>query len=122
MSRTPRSEKNVSADVSETKSAAPISSSRRSFLGKLGVATVAAGVAGSVPKAVASINPLKNVGTNLTSQQSNRGIVATAIRNAHTVSDSLVPVPPHTTNGDELRYSDKSASYGKALLQKQIRS
>jgi hypothetical protein len=99
----------------------PISSpSRRSFLGKLGAATVAAGVMGGVPEAAASINPLKNVGANLTSAQSNRVIVASAIRNAHTVSDSLVPVPPHTTSGDELRYSDKSFSYSKALLQKQI--
>jgi hypothetical protein len=36
--------------------------------------------------------------------------VAAATRNA------AVPVPPHTTNGDERLYPDKSASYSKALL------
>ena len=31
--------------------------------------------------------------------------------------EALIPVPPHTTNGDEARYPDKSGSYSKGLLQ-----
>jgi len=34
--------------------------------------------------------------------------------------ESEVPVPPHTTNGDEQRYSDKSASFSKCLHQDAI--
>jgi hypothetical protein len=73
---------------------------------------------GSVPKAVASINPLKNVGVNLTSAQSNRVLAALNLRVSSATKDSQIPVPPHTTNGDENRYPDKSASYSKGLLQK----
>jgi hypothetical protein len=43
-----------------------------------------------------------------------------ALRLERATVDSLVPVPPHTTNGDEQRYSDKSASYSKGLLQNDI--
>ena len=31
--------------------------------------------------------------------------------------EALIPVPPHTTNGDEARYPDKSGTYSKGLLQ-----
>ena len=34
--------------------------------------------------------------------------------------ESQIPVPPHTTNGDEQRYSDKCASFSKCLLQDDI--
>jgi len=88
------------------------------------MATAAAGVLGSVPKALAQ--PVR-VATSLpgriqalTGSQGNRVAAATAIRNAQTLADSLVPVPPHTTNGDEYRYADKSASYSKGLLQDDI--
>ncbi len=42
---------------------------------------------------------------------------ATALRIAQANADALIPVPPHTTNGDEGRYADHSASYSKGLLQ-----
>ena len=31
--------------------------------------------------------------------------------------EAAIPVPPHTTNGDEQRYPDKSGTYTKGLLQ-----
>ena len=31
--------------------------------------------------------------------------------------EALIPVPPHTTNGDEARYPDKSGTYSKGILQ-----
>ena len=40
-----------------------------------------------------------------------------AIRVATATREALIPVPPHTTNGDEQRYPDKSGTYTKGLLQ-----
>ncbi len=40
-----------------------------------------------------------------------------ALRLEAATRDSQVPVPPHTTNGDEARYPDKSGTYTKCLLQ-----
>ena len=42
------------------------------------------------------------------------------VRVAAAEADSALRVPPHTTNGDEQRYSDHSASYSKVLLQDNI--
>ena len=39
------------------------------------------------------------------------------IRKAAATAEAHIPVPPHTTNGDEQRYSDKSGTYTKGLLQ-----
>jgi hypothetical protein len=124
MSRTPRNQTDaqVCADraIPEPKSAAPVSSSRRKFIGKLGAATVAAGVLGNARGAVAGLNPFKGIGTNLTSSQANRVAAATALRIAQANADAALGVPPHTTSGDENRYSDHSASYSKGLLQDSI--
>ena len=43
-----------------------------------------------------------------------------ALRVGAATTDAVVPVPPHTTNGDETRYADHSASYSKGLLQDDI--
>ena len=40
-----------------------------------------------------------------------------ALRVGAAMNEAQIPVPPHTTNGDETRYSDKSATYTKGLLQ-----
>lgn len=123
MSRTPRKPEVLCAETStpETNSTTPIlSPSRRKFLGKLGAATVAAGVIGNVPKAFAGLNPVNRIGPNLTVQQSNRVQAAFNLRAKQNVADALSPVPPHTTNGDEQTYSDKSASYSKGILQNDI--
>src|SRR5205807_7556111 len=99
MKRTPRSdEAPVCLDSTNTqkKADAKISSpARRSFLGKLGTGaavTAAAGVFGSTPAALASINPLKSVGANLTSSQSNRIAIATALRIANANADAAIGV------------------------------
>ena len=100
------------------------SQSRRKFLGKVGMASVATGMLGSIPKALAS--PIK-VATSLpggiqplTGSQSNRVAVATALRIANANADAALGAAPHTTSGDEARYPDHSASYSKALLQDSI--
>ena len=40
-----------------------------------------------------------------------------ALRKAAAIAEGHIPVPPHTTNGDEQRYADKSGTYTKGLLQ-----
>src|SRR5438046_9853344 len=40
-----------------------------------------------------------------------------AIRREPATRHALIPVPPHTTNGDEARYPDKSGTYTKGVLQ-----
>jgi hypothetical protein len=42
------------------------------------------------------------------------------LRIATAQKDARIPVPPHTTNGDEQRYPDHSASYSKGLLQDDV--
>lgn len=91
--------------------------SRRSFLGKLGAATVTAGVLGTAPAAIAQTS---NIQQSPAAPSNARVASAFALRVGRATADSLVPVPPHTTNGDEQRYSDKSASYSKGLLQNDI--
>lgn len=101
-----------------------ISRSRRSFLGKISTgaaATMAAGVLGSAPAALAQSSKSSAAGTAALPAASNARVAqAFALRLARATADSLVPVPPHTTNGDENRYSDHSGSYSKPLLQDDI--
>jgi len=108
---TPLSTENNSAEVR--------SSSRRSFLGKLGTAataTMAAGVLGKAPAAVAQSGAANGSAPSFNP----RVTKSLALRLAAATADSLVAVPQHTTNGDENRYPDHSASYSKGLLQDDI--
>jgi hypothetical protein len=97
--------------------------SRRKFLGKMGMATVAAGVLGN--PLVASAQS-KRVGgsaiadSEVSPAQSGRVQHALNLRIDTAQKDSHIPVPPHTTNGDKQRYPDHSASYSKGLLQDDI--
>jgi len=96
----------------------PESQDRRSFLGKVGAgaaATVAISVVGKPSEAVAQVSSSSvNIPANARVQK------AKNIRITAANSDALIPIPPHTTNGDEQLYSDKSASYSKGLLQDKI--
>lgn len=98
--------------------------SRRTFLGKISTATLAAGVLGSTPKALARTggnpdSPSGSAGTNGNSS-GNRVQQALSLRTTVAQTDAALPVPPHTTNGDLQRYPDHSASYSKVLLQHDI--
>ncbi len=96
------------------------SESRRRFLGKVGMATVAAGILGkssvaraqSVDEALGEIHVPTGLGT--------REAHALGLRIGAALNDSKIAVPPHTTSGDETRYADHSASYSKCLLQDDI--
>ncbi|MBZ5704744.1 MAG: hypothetical protein LAN63_05275, partial [Acidobacteriia bacterium] len=99
------------------------SRSRRSFLGKLGTAataTVAAGVLGKAPKAFAQSSNFISSANGRNSSFSNRVQRATNLRISMAQKDGALPMPPHSTNGDEQRYADHSASYSKGLLQDDI--
>jgi len=115
--RSPR----VSPSPENSKSAVP-SSSRRRFLGKLGsavTATMAASVLGKAPAALAQSSAVNGSG-GISAGLNARVAKSLALRVGAATADSLVPVPPHTTNGDENRYPDHSASYSKGLLQDDI--
>ena len=106
-------------DNSRTKQSQKIdSTSRRNFLGKLGAATVAAGVIGSVPKAIA-----QSSGISKGSATPSNGITNTRVQRALNLrigtatKDAALGPAPQLANGDEQLYSDKSASYSKPLLQ-----
>jgi hypothetical protein len=126
MKRTPLKDQPIESVSQEvTPKQAPYSDipspSRRSFLGKLGAgaaATMAAGVLGSAPALAQTSN---TGGVSAPSGDFNpRVIQSFNLRLTAATKDALVPVPPHTTNGDEQRYPDKSASYSKGLLQDDI--
>ena len=91
------------------------SPSRRGFIGKVGAAAVTAGVLGGVPAALAEHDQAGGSGAS-----DPRVRQSYNIRLAAAIAAKNVPVPPHTTNGDELRYPDKSATYTKGLLQDDI--
>ena len=98
-------------------------SARRKFLCKMGMATVAASILGRVPGAVAeSSKPGSSpvaYGEELFGL-SGRVQHALQLRIATARKDAQIPLAPHTTNGDEQRYPDRSASYSKGLLQDNI--
>jgi hypothetical protein len=105
---------------SKAGSTTPIPSpSRRKFLGTLGATTVAASVLGGSTAAFAEPAQVAG-GAPLPAGFNSRVAKSYALRVGRATADALVRVPPHTTNGDEQRYSDKSASFSKPLLQNDI--
>jgi hypothetical protein len=96
----------------------PASPSRRKFIGKLSGA--AAATAGAIVFAPAFDSPGTRAEAEAVQPPSgahSRVAKSFALRVATATKDSQVPVPPHTTNGDEKRYPDKSGTYTKCLLQ-----
>ena len=120
----------LSASSSQENSPNPVPSalSRRRFLDKAGtaagIAAASAGVLGHAAKALAqadsAIGSAGGSGNADGSSCSNRVREALNIRTTRAKKDAALPVPPHTTNGDEHRYADHSASYSKVLLQDDI--
>ncbi len=99
---------------------APSGINRRKFLGQAGAAaSIAVGTLATPSAAFAQsgrsgssgrVSPPPGIANNRVLQSfENRVLAAT--------QEALIPVPPHTTNGDETRYADKSGSYSKGLLQ-----
>jgi len=103
--------------VSEAKNTA-VSSSRRKFLSSIGRAGAAAYTLAAVGAGPLSGSAVADSTDSAAS--SSRVQHALKLRIETAQRDSRIPVPPHTTNGDEQRYPDHSASYSKGLLQDDI--
>ena len=91
---------------------------RRKFMGKIGGAAAATA-------AIALSPTLDSPSTRAEAEtpagvRDPRVLKSFALRIGAATADALVPVPRHTTNGDEGRYADHSASYSKGLLQDDI--
>jgi hypothetical protein len=116
-------EKNTVADV--TKTGSPLAhnaakgSSRRKFLGQVGAVLTGGMVLGKATLASARSDN-SGFGDKIIAPghgHDSRVQESFQIRLACARQESHIPVPPHTTNGDEERYHDKSGTYSKAILQ-----
>lgn len=116
-------EKKAIANVTQTEkpfgNSATAVSSRRKFLGQVGAALAGGAVFGKA--AVASGQDYNRALGNTNALPSGvfdpRVTRAFALRLEAATRNALIPVPPHTANGDEARYSDKSGTYTKGVLQ-----
>src|SRR5437762_4178269 len=109
--------KNTVADVTEPENpsvnTAARASSRRKFLGQMSAALTGGMVLGKA--SLASAQSDASVATDgvrlpstVTDPRVNKSF---AIRVGTATKEALIPVPPHTTNGDEQLYPDKSGTY-----------
>ena len=90
--------------------------SRRKFMGAMGGVAAAAATIGVSPTLASAETQAE--GVRLPHGASDpRVIKSFLLRVGAATREALIPVPPHTTNGDEARYPDKSGSYSKGLLQ-----
>ena len=116
----------VSAELAQPEKGLPKSNattnngtSRRKFLGQVGAALAGGAVLGKA--AIASgqdYNPaIRESILSPAKEKDPRVKESLAIRNAAATAESKIPVPPHTTNGDEQLYPDKSGTYSKGILQ-----
>ena len=111
----------VEAEDASTKKV-PNGINRRKFLGEAGAAAaVMASVLASSQASFAQSNgsSYTPTGSGFSSDWATNARVVHSFetRVAAATRQALVPVPPHTTNGDETRYPDKSGTYSKGLLQ-----
>jgi hypothetical protein len=91
-------------------------SSRRRFLGQVGAALAGGAVLGKIPQARAQARE-SGAGDTAQPLKGTRVERAYQIRVQTAAAEAQIAIPRHETNGDELRYSDKSGSYSKCLLQ-----
>jgi hypothetical protein len=95
--------------------------SRRKFLGQVGAALAGGAVLGRA--AIASgqnYNPAIGDGISSPAKpppKDPRVKQSLTMRTTAATLESQIPVPPHTTNGDEQLYPDKSGTYSKGILQ-----
>ncbi len=114
--------KNAAANVTEGGKSADNNAakgpSRRKFLGQVGAALTGGAVLGrSVLASAESTNTRLTEGVGVSGRGDPRVRRAFAIRLATANNEARIPVPPHTTNGDEERYPDKCGTYSKGFLQ-----
>jgi hypothetical protein len=96
------------------------SPSRRRFIGRMGGVAAAAATAGAIglsPILDSSGTKVEAATGPLPGNAHSRVAKCFALRVEAAARDAQIPVPLHTTNGDEKRYPDKSGTYTKCLLQ-----
>ena len=92
--------------------------SRRKFLGQVGAALAGGAVLKAAIASGQNYNPAIGDGIAAPAGVVDKRVAQSfAIRLGAATKEALIPVPPHTTNGDEQRYHDKSGTYSKGLLQ-----
>src|SRR5271165_1537075 len=118
MERPVRSETQPSRSTAEPEQY-PASPSRRKFMGKMGGVAAAAATVGAIGLSPILDSPgtRAEAAAGIADSINSRVAKCLALRIAAANKDAKVPVPPHTTNGDEQRYADKSGTYTKCLLQ-----
>jgi hypothetical protein len=115
-------EKNSIADAPETgnlpTNRTVKGASRRKFLGQVGAA-----LTGGVLLGKASLASAQPDASDADDVQLPAGVIDPRVKKSFTIrvktatKEALIPVPPHTTNGDEQLYPDKSGTYSKGILQ-----
>ena len=116
-------EKNTVAEVTEKRnpstSNAAKGASRRKFLGQVSAALTGGVVLGKATLASAQSDASGAVdGIRLPGRVIDPRVKKSfALRVGAATKEALIPVPPHTTNGDEALYPDKSGTYTKGVLQ-----
>ena len=91
--------------------------SRRKFLGQVSAALATGAMLGKIPRASAQTSAIGDGVAAPGNVVDPRVRQSFAIRVAAATKEALIPVPPHTTNGDEQLYPDKSGTYSKVVLQ-----
>jgi len=92
---------------------------RREFLGQAGAAAaVAAGALVTPSSALAHPSGSHGLESFADSDEASRSRVEESFESklAAATREARIPIPPHTANGDEERYPDKSGTYTKTLL------
>ena len=105
------------SSTSERERHHPASASRRRFIGKMGGAAAAAATIGLSPILDSSGTKAEAATGQFPGNAHSRVAKCFALRVEAAARDAQIPVPLHTTNGDEKRYPDKSGTYTKCLLQ-----
>ena len=116
----------ISKETTDT-SSNPVSTGRRKFLGRVGAATIAAGVASQTAMAQfpginknACDDPNFPLGVEPADRASNRFMKAYKCRIEAAKLAQNRPLVFHITNGDDERYPNKIGSYTKALPHNQL--
>jgi hypothetical protein len=106
----------IDADSRSSQNLTGTPSSRRKFLGQVGAALATGAVLGKIPRASAQSSLGDGIATPA-GPSNERVAQSFKLRLKAATDEAHIPVPPHTTNGDEERYPDKSGTYSKGILQ-----
>lgn len=109
----------VAVDPGSSQHAASKYPSRRKFLSQISAALAGGAVLSKATGASAqtSLSVLGDGAQTPGNSLDPRVRQSYTIRKAAASAEANIPVPPHTTNGDEQLYPDKSGTYSKGILQ-----